>query len=44
LLKRVDPLKRKLWQHRITTRGDQSDAFRLETRTGEFTVMASLRG
>ena len=41
---RVDSYQRKPWQRGGTRKEDQGRTFRLETRAGEFTAVASLRG
>jgi len=41
--KRIDPSRRRPWQRGVTREEDQGRTFRLETRTGEFAVVASLR-
>ena len=40
---RVDPSRRKPRRRGSTREGDQGRTFRLETRAGEFTAVASLR-
>ena len=41
--KRIDTSQRRPWQHGGTREEDQDRTFRLETRAGEFTAVASLR-
>ena len=40
---RIDPSQRKPWQRGHTREEDRGRTFRLETRAGEFAVVASLR-